>query len=292
MTLQDAIGFGLKASIMLSVFTLGLKTSEQDVIYPFRHPGKLARSLVAMDIIMPAFAIAAIWVTVLPGPAKIALVALSVSPIPPIMPRKTTKMGGTQEYAIGLLVAASIISLAFVPLSVGLLGVIFGVHTHGSFLAIALLMIITVLGPLAIGIFVHNNRREIAEQVARPLGSVATVLLLICVLPVVFKMWPQMMSLIGNGTLRVFIAFVPVGLTVGHFLGGPDPDDRTVLAIATSSRHPGVAMAIAAASFAEQKLASAAIILYLLVSVLASFPYVFWRKRRATNPNVPAATRS
>jgi BASS family bile acid:Na+ symporter len=98
---------------------------------------------------------------------------------------------------------------------------------------------------------------------------------------VVFGAWPQMMTLVGDGTLMVFIAFVLVGLAVGHFLGGPEQADRTVLAIATGSRHPGMALAIATASFPEQKLVVPALILYLLVSVVASLPYIVWRRRQA-----------
>jgi hypothetical protein len=70
-----------------------------------------------------------------------------------------------------------------------------------------------------------------------------------------------------------------IGLITGHLLGGPDSEDRTVLALATAARHPGVAMAIASANFPEQKLAPAAILLYLLLSALLSIPYVMWRRR-------------
>ena len=56
---------------------------------------------------------------------------------------------------------------------------------------------------------------------------------------------PAIVSLVGNGTVLVIAAVVAAGLAAGHWLGGPDPDDRTALAIASSMRHPGVAMAIA-----------------------------------------------
>lgn len=39
-----------------------------------------------------------------------------------------------------------------------------------------------------------------------------------------------------------------------HWLGRPDPDDRTALAIASSMRHPGVALAIARLNFPEEML--------------------------------------
>ncbi len=50
-----------------------------------------------------------------------------------------------------------------------------------------------------------------------------------------------------------------------HLLGGPDPDDRTALALATASRHPGVALLIPTGNFPNQKLVAPAMVLYLIV---------------------------
>jgi bile acid:Na+ symporter, BASS family len=58
-----------------------------------------------------------------------------------------------------------------------------------------------------------------------------------------------------------------------------------VLALASGARHPGAALAIATANFPEQKLAPAAILLYLLLSAILSIPYVMWGKRHAEISN-------
>jgi BASS family bile acid:Na+ symporter len=65
-----------------------------------------------------------------------------------------------------------------------------------------------------------------------------------------------------------------VGLVVGHVLGGPDADDRAVLALATATRHPGVALAIATEIFPTQKLVAPALILYVIVGAISSVPYI------------------
>jgi bile acid:Na+ symporter, BASS family len=44
-------------------------------------------------------------------------------------------------------------------------------------------------------------------------------------------------------------------------------------------RHPAIAIAIAQANYPDQKLAPAAILLYVLVSVIAAAPYLRWTKR-------------
>jgi BASS family bile acid:Na+ symporter len=91
---------------------------------------------------------------------------------------------------------------------------------------------------------------------------------------------PAIWTLIGNGTIIALAAFVFFGLAIGHYLGGPKPENRTALALATASRHPGIALALAQANFPEQKLAMAAVLLYLLVNAAVSFPYLLSTKRR------------
>ena len=84
--------------------------------------------------------------------------------------------------------------------------------------------------------------------------------------------------------------FVIAGLAAGHALGGPKETDRTALALATASRHPGLAIAIAGANFpAQLKLGTGTIIIYLLLSQILFIPYKRWR-RKASDDNVGAAT--
>ena len=107
-------------------------------------------------------------------------------------------------------------------------------------------------------------------------------MLLICVIPILIGAWPHMTSLVREGTLTAIILIALIGLAAGHFLGGPSEDDRTVLAFATVSRHPGVAVAIA--SLTDQPLAPLGVLLAVLVCELAVIPYKTWRKRlRAAN---------
>lgn len=63
---------------------------------------------------------------------------------------------------------------------------------------------------------------------------------------------PALVSLIDSGTLAAITAFILAGLAAGHLLGGPKPENRTVLALATVSSHPAVALTTANASFPER----------------------------------------
>src|SRR5439155_18977208 len=109
---------------------------------------------------------------------------------------------------------------------------------------------------------------------ASPITSfIASVLLIVGLLPILFTAAKTMLSLVGNGTLFSFSVFAICGLLIGHFLGGPEPENRRVLALAAATRHPAIAVAIAHANFPDQKLAVPAVFLYTIVGAILSGLY-------------------
>ena len=276
----ELIRLAVKGSIVLTVFALGLQSSLQEAAYLFRRPGQLVRSMLSMNVVMPICAVLLIFALPLHPAVEIALGALSVSPVPPILPRKELKAGGKSSYAIGLLVAAALLSAVIQPLALEIMVRVLAMPVDISPWLVATVVFQTVLAPLGAGIAVHSLAPAFSERIARPLALAAMILLVVSALPVLFTSFPAIWSLIGNGAIVTLAAFVLVGLVSGHLLGGPDLGHRTVLALSTASRHPGVAIAIAHAFFPEQKFAFAAVLLYVLLSVVISLPYLNWTRRQ------------
>src|SRR5262245_58622162 len=106
----------LTTSVMLIVYSLGVQATLREATCLFRERQRGFCSLIAMLIIMPVFAGILVGVLALPPPVKVTLIVLSVSPVPPILPRRQLAAGGSRSYALGLLVAAAIISILFVPM--------------------------------------------------------------------------------------------------------------------------------------------------------------------------------
>lgn len=266
MNLQSLILLVLKISIALNVLALGLNATLADAAYLFRHPRQLLRVFLSMNVVMPALALALVLTFNLHPAVKIALVALSVSPVPPFFPKKALKVGGKDDYSVGLLVATALLAIVVIPIAMDIFGRIGGVPLQMSSRSVAVLVFTTVLAPLLAGITLRAMVPAFAERIAKPIGTLATVLLVLSVLPVFFGSLRTILSLVGDGTLLSFAGFALVGYFVGHWLGGPEPQNRPVLALATASRHPAIAVAIAHTNFSQQKLAVPAIVLYLLVS--------------------------
>src|SRR5262245_57116400 len=278
-SLVDVIVVVLKTSIFLNVLALGMSARASNMTFVLHQPWVLLRSIFAMNVIMPVMAAALVEAFNLRPALKVALLAVSLSPIPPLLPRRELQAGGKAPYTIGLLVSAAVLSIVVVPLGLGLFGWAFGKEAHVPEGAIARIVMTSVLSPLLIGIAIRYFAPRVADRLARPLVIAAFVLLAAGVLPVPLA-WRSIVALLGDGTLLALIAFSIAGLAVGHWLGGPDPARRTVLALSTACRQPAIALTIASANVAEPKPVMAAVMLYLIVSLLVSTAYLKLRPGR------------
>jgi BASS family bile acid:Na+ symporter len=278
MSIVDLIRIAVLLSIMLIVLGFGLVCTWGDATSLFRNRSLLLRSLLAMNVLLPLFASALIAIFTLRPVIEVVLLALAVSPVPPFLPLKQSKLVGHHEYIYGLLGASSLLTIVLAPVTVALIGLTFSKHASISPTGIARIVALTVLVPFALGLLIHHLKPTVATRVSPIASKAGIVLLVMALVPVLIKMWPAMIALIGDGTVLAIIAFIVVGLAVGHWLGGPDPSTRTILALATATRHPGVALIIATANFPDEKLVAPAVMLYILISVIASIPYVMWRK--------------
>jgi bile acid:Na+ symporter, BASS family len=275
----------LKASIVLSVFAIGLKATFTDAIFLFRRPKDLIRALLSMNVLMPLVALAMVAAFNLHPAVKIAIVAISVSPIPPILPNKALKAGGREDYTIGLLVATGLLSIFVIPIAMKVVETIIGVSLAMEPQSVAPVVFMTILLPLLLGIAVGKVAPRFADRAAKPVSLLGLGLLILSALPILIGSVQAVLSLVGNGTILGLAVFALMGSIVGHWLGGPEPDHRTVLALSTASRHPAVALTIAQANFPEQKLAGAAIVWYLILSGVVSAFYLSRVKRRRSESN-------
>lgn len=280
MSLQKLIPLVLQVSVLLTVFAIGLRASLRDATYMFRKPGKLVRALISMNVLMPLFAVVLISVFDLTPAVRIALVALSLSPIPPLLPNKLVKEGATDSYAIGMLVALALLAIVIVPMALEIIELVLKVPLNIEASSIAKVVFITALLPLSIGMVVHSFLPRLAERAAKPVAQIAGIALLVSFLAILITAAPAIWTLVGNGTVIALTAFVFAGLAIGHLLGGPAKENRTSLAISTASRHPGIVLALAVANFPGEKLVLAAVLLYLLVNAVVSIPYLLWQKRQ------------
>lgn len=281
----------LNVAIATMVFALGLNALPADAMFLWRQPGLLLRSLIAIDFVVPVAA-SLLVLAVRPGAAAaIGILAMAIAPGAPFAPAKELKLGGRLPYVYSLLMTVALLTVVTIPVSLLTLGWIFSADralwvAPSQVARIALLMLAL---PLLAGMLVRRFVPGLAGGIARPLTLIANILILLVAVPVLIKAFPIILRL--DGVVFALIALLTlISLAGGHLLGGPQPEDRTALAVASSVRHPGLAMLVCKVQFPDEP-AVAVVLAYVLVAIVASIPYTIWRKRhRTAAAGAPATT--
>jgi BASS family bile acid:Na+ symporter len=286
MELKQMVMLALQVSILCTVFGFGLQATGEDLLYLVRRPGLLARSLLSVFVIMPAVAVALVRVFTFPTTVGIVVLALAISPVPPLLPKKEASAGGDASFALGLMAMLSLVAIAAVPLSLEVLGRIFGREVTVAPGVIAGVMLKVALVPLLAGMVVRAAWPATAARLEKPVSLVVKIVLPVAVLLLLVSALPMLWALAGSATLLALVTFSVAGLAIGHVLGGPNSDHSVVLALSTACRHPAIALTVATTNFPSQKFGGI-ILLYLIVNAIVGIPYVAWQRRQ-----MPGAVRT
>jgi len=139
----------------------------------------------------------------------------------------------------------------------------------------------TVLGksfllPMLLGIAVRWFMPDASARLSDVLLKFVGIAFSACALLLLATHWQVVGAILGAPILALG-GFTLAALGVGHLMGGPDPNDRTALAVTCATRHIGVAMVIAAATPGPRTVVL--IVAYVLASALVIIPYMKWRGR-------------
>ena len=288
MDLKQLVILALQVSVVCLVFGFGLKTTPDDLSYLIRRPGLLVRSLLAVFVVMPVVAVLLSLLFDFGPTVERALIALAVSPVPPLLPQKESRAVGDQNYALGLMAIVALLAMAVIPLEILILQSVAGRPLEMAEGAVVRVVLISTLLPLAAGMAVRSFMPGLVARIEKLVAMIAIVLLPLGLLLLLAGAAPDILVLIGD--VRILIAmvvFLVVGLAVGHVLGRPDRNYSVVLALSTACRHPAIALSIAAANFPEERF-GATILLYVLLGAIVGVPYLAWQRRQPRTAPRPA----
>ena len=147
---------------------------------------------------------------------------------------------------------------------------------------------VTIGAPLAAGILIARVWPR-AAALSTLLARVSLVGLVAGGIVALVAEASEIVRQAGHGVLVAIAVIILFGMLVGHLLGGPDAGNRGALALATSARHPGPAIALSTTNFPHDREAIiAAVPLFLLANLVLLCPmpsgfdvWRFGRKREA-----------
>ena len=207
--------------------------------------------------------------------ASIALLVLAISAGAPLLPRKLMRLGN-EEYVFSLVVISSLLAIVTVPVWLAVLEPQFTRLDTVEPARVAVVLGKSFLLPLLLGMAARWLLLDASDRVSDALLKSVGIVFSACALTLLATHW-QLIAAIFGLPLLALGGFTLAALCVGHLMGGPDPNDRTGLAVTCATRHVGVAMVIAAATPGPRTVVL--IVAYMLASALVIIPYMKWRGR-------------
>lgn len=269
----------LKTSIATLIFAIGMAATTDDIVYLWRRPVLLLKSITAMYVVMPVVAVLMARLLDLPKRTELALVILAICAGAPLLPKKLIKFGGDPTYVFSLIVTTSILAIVTVPVSLHLMAGIISFDTVTvTPERVARVILKTLLLPLAMGMLLRLAAPPLSERIGEPLLKISGAIMGLCAFAALVTGFHLVFE-VGLPSMLAFAVFTVAAILDGHLFGGPDLSDRTSLAIACSSRHIGLALLIAAN--APGKHALELVVAYLLASSVVSIAYIWWIKKRS-----------
>nr|RNJ70334.1 MAG: hypothetical protein EDM05_04155 [Leptolyngbya sp. IPPAS B-1204] len=276
---MNIIALAFNLSMMATVFAYGLRARSDDLNYLFRRPRLLFVSLLAMFVVVPTAALLLAMTLDLPLGAKVAMVALAISPTSPLLPKQERESGGHGSYAVGLSVTVVLLSQLITPGLVVFLGRLMSKPFALDPLAVVELMLVVALLPLIAGMIVRKLLGVGVEQASEPIMRIANIVMLVALVVVLAITLPKVWSFVSVMVVLAFTLYNLAAFAIGDLLGGTQPDHAIVLAFSCANRHPAIPLTIAAASYPGQNFA-VAIILCLIVNGIVAKLYLSWRRQQ------------
>src|SRR5262245_11442383 len=244
-------------SLALTVFSFGLHAQGfEDVPFMLRNPPPLLLSLMAMYIVTPVLALAITEYFDMPNTAKLALVSVSFSMIPPLLPQKEIASGGHGSYGIGLVIFVALLAPIGIPALINFLGRVTDRPYEVASTDIGGIVFGLVVVPLVLGVLVGWRWPGVVKPIQKYVPRTASYITLIALVVLLIAVFPEVWDYItgqgGGWVVLAAILFNLGALAIGHLMGGPDRDHSTVLAVSCACRHPAIAFLIARTNFPDK----------------------------------------
>lgn len=241
--------------VVTSIAAMGLNLTIREVLAPWKKKWLLSISLIANFIIVPLFALFILYLFPLDIDLATGLIIVAAAAGAPSLPKAMDIIGGNVAYAVGLTMILILVTIFYMPFMLPYL--IEGVVVDQS--STALYLIIFMLIPLILTMAIRA-KAPLAASRLYPLVdrisdlSIVAVLLIYTIALFTSDFSVKAGTLLGlKGTVAAII-FILGSFVIGYLLGGPDQQNRQVLAFGTGFRNVSAALVVVSANFTDPQI--------------------------------------
>jgi BASS family bile acid:Na+ symporter len=260
----------LQASIVVQVFGLGLRGVWGELAALPHQPARLARMLLARELVVPALVMSVLSSLGAPRPAIVGATLLAISPGALLLPQSVLVPRRYSGVVFGSSVVAALCSIVTVPFWLPIVGWLFVTDASVAPVAAARLAGILFLLPLALGVIVRRCAPTSMTAASGPVIIAADLLLWLALVPLVGDAL-QAVPELGFAFVFAVVCAPSFAVLAGVIAQRSISPDRPDLAHVCSTRHPGLALLVAGSNFAGEAVLPAVVVSFvggLLASLL------------------------
>jgi BASS family bile acid:Na+ symporter len=285
------VGAFAPVTIMAIMVSVGLNLNFRELLMLWRRPGLLARSYLAVVILVPLVTLAVILIFNLPPAVNIALMLMAVAPGAPLATNRAVGAGGDMPYAASLQTTVNLFAIVTIPLFLYVLSTLFEPDAYVRPGVIARQVATVQFAPLVVGILLATIWPRFSHRFGGIITKVSNVMLVVLVVIVGLAGWRAFLEAFrGMGWLSFVAAAIIIGvsLTLGHLLGGPEKEKRTTLAVMCIVRNLGLVFFLVMRDFPGQGLIGV-LVAYVIIGVVVQTVYTTLRKHGEKKAEAVAA---
>ena len=282
--------FAAVANVAIAVFAIssmlsvGMANRLREIIEPLRHPRDVARALLVNFVLVPALAFLVTWIIPLDGGVRYGLILVAMAAGAPFL-IKLSEAADTSLRLTATLLLLLPVTIIYLPLAVPVL--LPGAEV--SALAIATPLVLTMLLPLAVGLWTREQWRTLAARLQPIMANVSSVVLVVVVLATMIANLDAL-AMMGWQAVLAALLIILGAFTTGYLFAGRDPKRREVLGLGTGQRNIAAATVVASQSFGASSTIMT-VVLTSLVGLATLFAIAWWlrqrRRERHPQPSPP-----
>ena len=287
MTPTTLLSLLIKTNLITLMVSLGLGLRLHKLAEHHQRPWLILRVVLGSCVLVPLVGLVALKLPIsqqlTPG-ARLGIALMALSPSAPLTLRKAGVQGGDAHLAAVLQVVAALLAVVSIPLLGDLFQAAF--HVRGWDLdpgQVALQVGLVQVLPLSVGVLLGHWRPDLGARWAAPVQRVALLTTLLVVGLILFLLMPELLSFFVTNPWAIpsMALMTAAALGIGYGLGGPRREERLTAALVTSMRNPGLALLFAVTHGPGVPGVKVAILAYLLITILASIPFLRWAQTPA-----------
>jgi len=237
--------------VLASMLAMGLSLTVPEIIEPLKNVKLIVLALLVNFLAVPLLVWLIQLVMHLDDPVYIALVLMATAAGAPFLPKLAQAAKGDIAFSVGVMVLLMVVTIIYMPIVLPWMLNGLGETVTVDAWAIARSLIVSLLLPLAVGLFVKWRWSNIADAFYPMMSTASSVAVLLLLAGGVILQWDGIVSLIGTGGLVAIVVFEVAALLIGYFSGGSAPAERSVMGLGTAQRNLSAALVVGAQNFSD-----------------------------------------